>query len=143
MDFRDLHVAFTPSVHVIPLHPPLLNSLNRARVFSLTGSSQTTGCSRIHLHRICHSAINASRCSPSITLIQLCFRVPHPGPAFPLQCVLEKEIEKRLTLIPVGIPVLDLAPTYVPHLSIRKLHTSILVITLSIGQFCFAFNQPF
>ena len=143
IDFRELHVAFAPSVHVVPAHSPLLISLNSTRLFSLTGASQTTGYSRIHLHCICHSAVNPRRCSATIALIQPLFRISHPGPAFPLQCVVDRKIKKTTNFDPVGIPVLHLAPTYVPHLSIRKLHTSVLVITLSIGQFSIAFNQPF
>lgn len=141
--FSELHVAFAPSVHVVPAHSPFLNSLNSTRLLSLTGSSQATGYPRIHLHRICHSAINPGRCSAAITLVQLFFRVSHPGPAFPLQWVVNQKKKKKTNFDPVGIPVLHLAPTYVPHLSIRRLHTSVLVITLSIGQFSIAFNQQF
>ena len=93
MNVRGLHVAFTP----VPTHPPLLNSLNRSRLFSLTGSSQATRISRIYLHRFCHSAIYPSRCSPTITLVQLSFRVPHSGPAFSLQCVIEQKKKKKTT----------------------------------------------
>ena len=143
IDFSELHVAFAPSVHVVPAHSPFFNSLNSTRLLSLTGSSQPTGHSRIHLHRICHPAINLGRCSAAITLIHFFFTVSHPGPAFPLQCVGEQKKKEKTNFVPVGIPVLHLAPTYVPHLSIRRLHTSVLVITLSIGQFSIAFNQPF
>ena len=143
IDCRGLHVAFAPPVHVVPAHSPLLNSLNSTRLLTLTGASHPTGHSRIHLHRICHSAINPGRCFAAITRIQPHFRFAYPGSAFPLQCVLYPKMIITLTLIPVGIPVLHLAPTYVPHLSIRRLHTSVLVITLSIGQFSTAFNQPF
>ena len=143
IDFSGVHVAFAPSVHAVPAHSPLFNSLNRTRLFSFTGSSQATGYSRIHLHRICHSAINLGRCSATITLIQLVFRVSHPGSTFSLQCVVEQKWKEKTNFDLVGIPVLHLAPTYVPHLSNRRLHTSVLVITLSIGQFSVAFNQPF
>ena len=144
IDFRGLHVAFAPPVHVVPAHSPLLNSLNSTRMLSLTGSSSATGFSRIHLHRICHPPIIPGRCPAAITFIQQSFRVAHSGSAFPLQCVVyPKKVRKKTNFDLVGIPVLHLAPTYVPHLSIRKLHTFILVITLSIGQFSIAFNQPF
>ena len=111
IDFRRLHVAFAPSVHVVPTHSPFLYSLNSTRLFSLTGSSQATGYSRIHLHRICHSAINPGRCSAPITLIQFFFRVAYPGSAFPLQCVVEPKREKiSLILIQLAFPCSTLRP---------------------------------
>ena len=111
IDFSELHVAFAPSVHVVPAHSPLLISLNRTRLFSLTGAPQATGYSRIHLHRICHSAINPRRCSAIITLIQFFFRISHPGPAFPLQCVVVQIKKKKgLTLIQLAFPYFTLHP---------------------------------
>jgi hypothetical protein len=110
IDFSGVHVALAPSVHVVPAHSPLLNSLNRTRLFSFTGSAQATGYSRIHLHRICHPAINSGRCSAAITLIQLFIRVSHPGPAFPLQCVVDHKRGKSLTLIQLAFPYSTLHP---------------------------------